>query len=429
MLKQTCLYIFEYNFFNCTELDDRNSSIEQDIQPYVANILMTISILNSIFPTFLSLFLGPWTDTYGRKKVINCIFVGYTISMAWTTAVSYTSDYISINNPWNYLFAQLPIIFSGGLPTLTIVILCYLTDQTDETNRSLRFTIVEIVLFGGVLTAVASSSFILKATNPTVVFSISLICSILATFIVIFFVDETVKVNKNISFLTQLKDLFSVARVKEIYITCVKKRSCNHRRILWSLTAILMLSHITINGSHTVFYLFVRQRFGWALQELTFYEAGTMLMNVLGCIIGLVLLKRYYLMSDLKLSTMALASLLVDGLIKAFAINSWHLYFASAIALLKMLAGPMLRSIMSTIVSKGEISMIYSITSAIEAISGLGASPLYTFVYSVTLISFPGAFNLITACIFALALVIIYFVGGWLMNSKQSSSETIQANL
>jgi PCFT/HCP family folate transporter-like MFS transporter 1/3 len=154
-----------------------------------------------------------------------------------------------------------------------------------------------------------------------------------------------------------------------------------------------------------------------------------MLMNVVGCVIALVLLKKHLKLSDLIVSTMALASLLVDSLIKTFATNSWHLYLASAIALLKMLSGPMLRSVMSTIVPKSEISMIYSITSAIESISGLGASPLYTFVYSTTLISFPGAFNLITACMFAAALLLIYFVGRWLMNSKQPSSETIQTYL
>jgi MFS family permease len=139
ILRQTCLYTFGYDQSVCTHLDDKNTthSVEEEIQPYVANILMTTQILNSIVPTVLCLFLGPWSDKYGRKKVINCIFAGTMTSIIWMAAVSYTSESFAIS-PWNYLFAQLPYMMFGGLPTIIITILCYLTDQTNETNRSIR---------------------------------------------------------------------------------------------------------------------------------------------------------------------------------------------------------------------------------------------------------------------------------------------------
>lgn len=416
ILKQTCLYTFEYNYIICTQLDDKNAtvSVEQTIQPHVAKILMTIAVLNSIVPTVLSLLLGPWSDKYGRKKVINCIFIGFTISMGWITIVSYLSDYISTNNPWNYLFAQLPFMIFGGWPTLIIVILCYITDLTDEANRSIRLTILEIIIFVGILIAVASSSFILQLTNPTTVFCISFACILSGTIIVLFFVEETVEVKQNVGLIQQLKELFSPAQVKELYTTCVQRRPFKQRRILWCLTIILMLTHFTNNGSNTVFYLSVRQRFGWTLQDLTLYEAATMLMTVIGSIISLVILKKILKFSDLNLSILALGSLMIDGLVKVFANQTWHLYLASAVALFKIVSGPMLRSIMSTIVATNEISKIYSITSSIEAISGLGAAPLYTAIYSATLSSFPAAFNLVTCGIFAVTLILALLIAKWL---------------
>lgn len=417
ILKQTCLYTFEYNCIVCTQLDGKNAtvSVEEAIQPHVAKILMTIGVLNSIIPTVLSLLLGPWSDKYGRKKVINCIFTGFTISMGWITIVSYLSDYISTNNPWNYLLAHLPFMIFGGWPTLIIVILCYITDQTNEANRSIRLTIVEIIIFVGILIAFASSSFILQLTNPTTVFCISFACILSGTIIVLFFVEETVIMKEDVGIIQQVKELFSPLRAKELLMTCIQQRPNKQRKIIWCLTIILMLTHFASNGSNTVFYLSVRQKFNWTLQDLTLYEAASMLFTVLGSIIGIVFLKKILKFSDLSLSTISLASLMVDGFIKAFSNKSWHLYLASAIALFKIISGPMLRSIMSTIVAKNEISKIYSITSSIEAISGLGAAPLYTATYSATLSSFPGAFNLITCGIFAMTLILAFLIAKWLM--------------
>lgn len=422
ILKQTCLYTFEYNYIICTQLDDKNASIhvEQQIQPYVASILMTVSIFNATIPTVLSLLLGPWSDKYGRKKVLNCIFIGFTLSMGWITIVSYLSEYHSTNNPWNYLFAQLPFMIFGGWPTLIIVVLCYITDQTDESNRSFRFTIVEIIIFGGVLIAMAGSSFLLQLTNPTAVFSISFLCILVGTTIMLFFVDESIHVKNNDRFSTMLKELFLPIRIKELYATCIQPRPFKQRRVLWFLITILMLTHFANNGSNTVFYLFVRQKFGWTLQDLTLYEAATMLMTVGGSAFGLIVLKKIWNFSDLSLSTLSLASLMIDAFIRTFANQSWHLYIASGIALFKLISGPMLRSIMSTIVSRSEISRIYSITSAIEAISGLGAAPLYTATYSATILSFSAAFNLITVGVFVLTLVLALLIAKWIipMNNK-----------
>lgn len=429
ILRQTCLYTFGYDFFTCSHLDDKNSTeTEQEIQPYVASILMTVNICNSLIPTILSLFLGPWSDKYGRKQVICCIFSGYTISMGWITLVSYFSENISTNSPWNYLFAQLPLMICGGQPTLVIVILCYITDQTDETNRSLRFTIVEIIIFMGVLIALASSSFILQVSSATAVFCLSFAFIFAGTVIVTFFVEETVHKKDDVGWVEQYKDLFTTSRITELFRVYVQKRSSNNRKILWTLMIILILANFTTQGSHTVFYLFTRQKFGWNLQDLTLYEATSMLLTIVGSIIALAVLKKFLNFSDLSLSILSLSSLAVDALIKTFASHSWHLYMASVVALFKIVSYPMLRSIMSTVVAKNEISVIYGVTTSMEAISGLAAAPLYAATYSATLLSFPSAFNLITATIFISTLILAFLIARW-FRTADMNTKTIQTKL
>lgn len=412
VLKQTCLYTFKYDYNICNQLDNKNTSasVEQEIQPYVAKILMTTSIINAIIPTAMSLLLGPWSDKHGRKKVLNGIFIGASLTMGSITIITYLSEYYEANNPWIYLFAQLPFMLFGGWPTLLIVTMCYLTDQTDETTRSTRFSILELITFVGILIAVAASSFLLKLTNVTTVFSVAFGCIMIGTIIMLFFVEESNPVKDDDQLMVKLKDLFSPVRIKELFETFVQQRPFKQRRILWFLTIILMLMHIANNGPNTILYLFVRHKFGWNLQDLTLYVAATMLMTVGGSIFGLVVLKKLLKFSDLSMSTISLTSLMIDVIIKVFANQSWQLYVASGTAIFRLLSGSMLRSIMSSIVPKNEISKFYSITSCIEAISGLGAAPLYTATYTATLLAFPSAFNLISVALFALTLVLIFSI-------------------
>lgn len=428
ILKSTCLYTFEFSELVCSQLDDKNAthSVEEVIQPYVANILMTISIIQSIVPTVMCLFLGPWSDRYGRKKVMNFIFIGSLMSITWLMIVSYIAENVAVISPWNYLCAQLPYMLFGGLPTIIITILCYITDQTTEKNRSIRLTTVEIIIFGSVLIATASSSFILQWTNASTLFFISFICISIGTLMVAFFVEESVHVKEDVTILEQCKNLFTVEVVKELFVTCTRPRPFKQRRILWLIIVVLVLTNFSTQGAHTVFYLFTRQKFGWNLQDMTLYDSGTMLMTVVGSITGLIVLKKQMELSDLSMSTISLISLFIDASIKSVANYSWQLYVASVISLFKLISGPMLRSIMSVIVSKSEVSKIYSFTTSIEAVAGLASAPLYTSVYSATFTTFPSAFNLITAGAFALAIILAFLISRWLI---PISSKTIETKL
>lgn len=420
MLKQTCLFTFDYSGIVCTQLDS-SSLVEEVLQPYVANILMTISILNSIVPAILCLFLGQWSDKFGRKKILNCSFVSCAVSMASITIISFYSDYIAVDHgvdPWYYLFAQLPFTFFGGWTTLLILVLCSLTDQTTVENRSYRFAVVELIIFTGVLIAIASSSFLLEFTNATTVFSISFLCILSGTLIEIFFVQETVKdVKKGVKLNEQIRELFSLNYVMEIIVSFKQKRDWNKRKILWSLMMILMLINFAQSGSSPLLYLFVRQKFSWTLQDLTIFEASSMLMTMFGAVFSLIVIKKLLKFNDLTISIFAMTSALVNVIVTTVAYQSWQMYIGALLGSLKVISFPMLRSIMSTIVNENEVSKIYSLTSSVEAVSGLGAAPLYTSVYSATLSTFPSAFNLITVGIYAISVTLALFIAKW-MNSK-----------
>jgi MFS transporter, PCFT/HCP family, solute carrier family 46 (folate transporter), member 1 len=110
LLKQTCL-MMDFNITVCTNLNTDNETkiIEEMVQPKVANINMSILLLNSIVPALLSLVLGSWSDIYGRKKILMMSYTGYTTTLGLITLFSYISDNIQTLTPWVYLVAELPM--------------------------------------------------------------------------------------------------------------------------------------------------------------------------------------------------------------------------------------------------------------------------------------------------------------------------------
>lgn len=119
--------------------------LEELIQPYVSKLTMTSTMLRTFFPAFLSLFVGPWSQKYGRKPVLITTFIGYTITLITITVLSYLTDYVpsvpSIN-PWYFVVAHLPMSLLGGLSCMMVAVFCYSADVSDASHRSLKLNLL-----------------------------------------------------------------------------------------------------------------------------------------------------------------------------------------------------------------------------------------------------------------------------------------------
>lgn len=414
LLKQACLQL-GYNVTICSKLntDNTTKAVEEEVQPHVANINSSILILNSIVPAIYSLLLGSWTDKYGRKKVLMMSFTGYTSTLGLITLITYISENMKPLSPWYFIIAEIPMCLMGGWPTLDIAVCCYVTDLSDRRNRSFRLGFITFLNFLSNFSAYLSSSFILEISSATIVFISSFIIAVIAFIYTIFIVDESIVVENNVSAFKQVTDIFSISRVKEISSTLFKLRPFRERRMLWCLMAIVTLVVFTMHGNGTVNYLFVREKFGWDLREWTIFDSTNTIITVSGLFIGLVFLKKMLRISDMKIGMIALLSAFIDSTFKAFAKEPYQLYMSSGFGLFRLLATPVFRSILSNILPHSEIGKVYSATTAFEALSGLGAGPLYSNVYKKTYLTFPGAFHLITSTVFLIDLVIVFLVSRW----------------
>ena len=112
----------------------------------------------------------------------------------------------------------------------------------------------------------------------------------------------------------------------------------------------------------------------------------------------------------MSLVFLSISSGILDATLKAFASAGWQMYVISAIALFRLLFNPVIRAMITIIVPQSEIGKVFAATITLEALASLMSSLLYTGVYTKTIMFFPGAFFLITACAFSINLLLSIFV-------------------
>lgn len=62
---------------NCSTIDEHpGEPLDKLVEPYVAQVGMYKLIFESLVPTVIAFFIGPWSDTYGRRPLMILPLIG-----------------------------------------------------------------------------------------------------------------------------------------------------------------------------------------------------------------------------------------------------------------------------------------------------------------------------------------------------------------
>lgn len=282
LLKATCLYD-GFGTYNCSNLNSHNVSkeIEDVIQPQVAEITMVTNLMHSIFPAFICMLLGPWSDKFGRRPALIGVFVGYALSLIGFSIVSTFADFQPVINPWIYVLPHVTAILTGGYGALMLLSFCYVADTSNESTRSSRLTIIEMIMFFGFIFGKLSSSFLVNRVGASVIFHIASAGATISTIFIIIFLHESIeKATEQQSCESAARELLSLRPALEMIKTCFKRReNSNDKSILWCAMFVIVLSVFTYHGSFNVFYLFLREKFHWTLQDAAVFQTFTSVLT------------------------------------------------------------------------------------------------------------------------------------------------------
>lgn len=246
---QVCVSELGYNFSDCIYLGTNNDSqvvqdLEKAVQRSVTDLIMTKSVVEATIPAILSLFIGPWSDKFGRKPMIIASLIGFFFTYLIICILCAVS-HAYIINPWYYVLASIPIALGGGICTLITGMFCYTADITSEKNRAVRMGVVEAALFVGLLVGSFSSSYIYNWSNSTVVFGLSTGSVGIALLYAVFFLEESKEINE-LEESNMIRELFRFELVKEMFAVCFKRRPNHDRAIIWMIM-ISLGKHLILN--------------------------------------------------------------------------------------------------------------------------------------------------------------------------------------
>ncbi|XP_075165570.1 putative peptidoglycan muropeptide transporter SLC46 [Haematobia irritans] len=466
IIYQTCTTIFEHNVTDCRKLSTKHASdyikaIENEVQSYTVIFFMTNSLIQSIVPAFCGSFIGAWSDRFGRKPLLIASFSGYFLFYSLTCLISYLSGKYDIN-PWLYLLPTIPLSLLGDGVTYSVATFCYISDVSTAKERPYRMTLYEAVIYIGLMMGSFSSGYIYNAyESSTMIFFISSLSILWATLFVVFLIPESLNIQRTAVAPTantnnpntdqgnpvtvastsrnhenqdqqqeQLDEtaentrncfqrLFDINHLKTMYETCFKPREYEARSVILLIVSCLLTCAFIVEGSMTVFYLFVREKFQWTVKDFTTYETVSIFVPIVGNIVGVWLLRKVFKLQLLNVAIYALISQTSSSLMKGFAAINLQLYLAIALGIFKSIVNPMLRTVLTNLLPANELGKIFSFISALQAFIPFVATPLYTIIYRSTLETFPGFFNIVNACLFIVAIGLILVI----LRKKQKYSD------
>ncbi|XP_014612074.1 PREDICTED: proton-coupled folate transporter-like isoform X1 [Polistes canadensis] len=402
VLYRTCTIVLNINKTECLLLKNNGSSsealrINKLVQPeiYIFNICK--SVIESLLPTILSFFVGPWSDTYGRKPLFITSLFGYTLGFAILSLMSKWQI-----NPWYFLIAYIPIACFGGLCFVLLASLSYITDITSEEDRTWHITCFDIYLLFGLVAGIYTGPLMCKYFGYAFVFGIAAVFSLLANLFILFLVPETIQRSSSMN----LSSLFDKKHVVNLFNAC-KSRIGFDRCLVWCCSIYLLLLITTVEGDMTIIYLFTNARLGWNAIQYSYYMVTNIILGGIGSLIGYKILCSLLGFSEVSVVIFATFSSLCGAFIKSFTWLPWHMYLAIAVSMFGGLCGSLIRSVVSKSVPSTDIGKIFSLITSIQMITPIFACTLYSTIYTEFLPPiYPSPVWLISCTFFTLMIVL-----------------------
>ncbi|XP_078050574.1 putative peptidoglycan muropeptide transporter SLC46 isoform X2 [Augochlora pura] len=347
--------------------------IDEQVQP-VASIIITVkTCIECIIPSFLSLFLGPWSDKHGRKSILLLGYVGVSL-----TNLIYSMITICDISPWFLLIACIPYTCCGGFCIILLGTICYITDISNDKDRAAHLAWLEALIFLGIIAGMLVGPIVFRTYGYTAVFGMATVSCILPGLYICLFVPETISNNNT----KTLNSLFDLQLVKELIITCTKKRDGFNRYIVWCCIIVMNLLGIAFQGETTIGYLFSSLRLGWDVDKYSIYLVIRLLLITFGIIFGVNVLATYAGLSEETVAILSVFSTLSSSLCQSLTLKPWHMYVAAGIGTFGGVASPMMRTILSKSVPSKDTGKVFSLTVSIETLIPAIAAALYGMIYS-----------------------------------------------
>ncbi|XP_055609373.1 proton-coupled folate transporter-like [Uranotaenia lowii] len=389
--------------------------IEAHIQPAAASVTLAIIFIRTLIPAFGALLLGAWSDRHGRKPMVLIAGCGLLLTYVSMTGLNFLSMFVRVD-PWYYVLTYIPFSIPGGAAVLGATVFAFVTDVTNDENRTIKMGLMRASMLAGALLGTYSSEFILQWTSPTTIFILATICIILGLTYIALFVEDSMIPNADNELGASLSNLFSVGLVRDIVQSVRRKRS----RYLWIILGLVICCAATVKlagGSGIVAYASAHRRFEWSRKLFLHFQQMDSLLLIFANVVGICFLKRVLDWPDTLIALVSIINCIVCATIQGLAVEGWHLYLASGLTSLKGVEVVALLSVGAYLLPSSDIAKFYAVLLSLVGLMPLISEPMFSAFYEATLTNGPGLFHFLAAGIFGVAAVLLIIMQ-WLLNKR-----------
>nr|XP_045592749.1 proton-coupled folate transporter-like [Procambarus clarkii] len=413
---------------NLTNYKDVKDSMSKEVSVFA----MYNGIITAVIPLFFILFMGAWSDKYGRKVPLAvCTFghllysLGYLVA---STVGTWPVEYL--------LFVALLDSLGGGTVSFLTASNSYISDVTSESTRTSRVGLANSIWFLGGPIGTLIGTYIYKAGGYQMLFGTSLSMYVVILLYIIFFLPEShgpfanvqklekilppkqslrlresiawvygidkvkkknvlhtksvLKKVKRITLTLMIKDFFNPKRITESFKCTLKKREGNVRIYILLLILCNLLRKL---GRGAYMYLFTRQVLGWQASDYGLWVTYKNLLATLGSLVAVPVLSAGLKVSDNVLALVGAFSSVFDYVFYGLVTPGtfFFMWLAPVAALLVNSCAIAIRALLSKYVAPDELGKVSAVLGALDGVMPMVSFSLYTAVYHSTVHIFPGA--------------------------------------
>ncbi|XP_066939778.1 probable peptidoglycan muropeptide transporter SLC46 [Macrobrachium rosenbergii] len=381
-------------------------------------------IIGAVLPLFFILFMGAWSDKYGRKVPLAAVQIGHLLHAGGYLLASFAPSWpVEI-----FLLLTFIDTLGGGNVCFLNAANSYIGDVSSEKERTSRVGLANSIWFIGGPAGTLMATFIYSAGGYLPLFATSLTCSLMAVLYIIVFLPEShgpfAKKSKTetgcqnavsvmndsvaavygietralkdtgctneVDFAVMIKDFFSLQRILDSFRSTFRKREGNTRGLILILISTCLLKRFT--RSPYVF-AFTRHVLGWEASDYSLWVTYKNLMTSTGSMMAVPLLSGWLRISDNSLAMIGAMSGTVEYVIYGCITEDrvFLIWIAPVSALLLNSCTIAQRSMMTKLVSGDEIGKVSAVLGALEGMMPILISALYSAVYHASVSTFPAA--------------------------------------
>ncbi|XP_042222277.1 proton-coupled folate transporter-like [Homarus americanus] len=424
----------------CDDLkSDPAASVE--VQQRYSVFALYNGIIAAALPLFFILFMGAWSDKYGRKVPLVAVQVGHVLHAAGYLLASLAPQWPAEM----LLLVTLLDTLGGGTVSFLTAANSYISDVSSEESRTSRVGLANSIWFLGGPVGTLMGTYIYTWGGYLPLFATSLTLSLMAVVYVVVCLPEShgpfakkadasapghksqVELRDSVAVVygmevkatpsstlhntrptlsIMIKDFFNPRRIFDSFKSTLRQREGNTRALILILIFTSLLRRVT--RSPYVF-AFTRHVLGWEASDYSLWVTYKNLVATTGSLVAVPLLSGRLGVADNVLAMVGAMSGVLEYVVYGCISDTrpYFIWIAPVAALLLNSCTIAQRAMMTKFVARDEIGKVSAVLGALDGLMPMVNSALYTAIYHATVSVFPSAHFFLGAS--ASGLMIVFF--------------------